>query len=77
MDVKMSALNKGALIIISFILIVYYGIVPLLGYEVWMRQAGDAGLVKLDIRQSIFNITIGVLIVIYLLKYGRNTEENE
>ncbi|MEN8194731.1 MAG: hypothetical protein ABFS12_18060 [Bacteroidota bacterium] len=73
----MSALNKGALIIISFLLIVYYGIVPLLGYEVWMRKAGDAGWITLDIKQSTFNIFIGVLIAFYLYKYGRQSQDNE
>jgi len=36
----MSSQNKGALYLVSFILGIYYGVIPLLGFEVWTRISG-------------------------------------
>jgi cbb3-type cytochrome oxidase subunit 3 len=45
------------------ILIFYYGIIPLLGFEIWMR---DKGWIEMAFGQAIFNIILGIIIIIFM-----------
>lgn len=58
-DTIMLTLNQGALIIVLVFLIGYYGIVPLLNFDVYVR---NSGWIKMESTQSLFNIIIGIVI---------------
>ncbi len=64
----MSTLNKGAFYLVSFIIGVYYGILPLFGLEVYIR---NTGWIQMDFKQSMINTLIGISIFIYVNRYKK------
>ena len=60
---NMSLINKGGFYIMAILLGGYYGIFPLLGIKVWVKYKG---WIHMDIKQSLFNIIISLLIIYYI-----------
>ena len=59
----MATINKGGFYLIILILGGYYGVLPLIGVNVWVR---NDGWVQIDIGQSVFNIIVSLVIIIYI-----------
>ena len=59
----MATINKGGFYLIILILGGYYGVLPLIGVNVWVRNDGWA---QIDIGQSVFNIVVSLVMIIYI-----------
>ena len=59
----MSTMNRGGFYLIVFIIGGYYGILPLIGMDVWIR---NEGWVILDTKQAFSNIAISILILFFI-----------
>jgi hypothetical protein len=68
----MSILNNIGFSLMIIILGGYYGLVPLFGFDVWIR---NKGWVQMDVKQSLFNISIALIIFFYI-KYLKKDETN-
>ena len=65
----MSLINKVGFYIVIFFLVFYYGILPLMGLEVWIR---NKGWIHMEMKQSLFNIIVGLFIYIFIKRYNKN-----
>jgi hypothetical protein len=68
----MSSLNKIGLYLVIFFLVGYYGIYPLFGFEVWIR---NEGWVQINIKQSLFNICIGLVVFLYVRYFKKGYDK--